>query len=75
VEITLAQTAALTGGSILCGSPEALLTGFAGLREASAGDLSFFANERYINDLRRTRASAVLVPEGFPATKESGNID
>jgi len=71
VEITLAQTAALTGGSILCGSPEALLTGFAGLREASAGDLSFFANERYINDLRRTRASAVLVPEGFPAPTDS----
>src|SRR5205085_732820 len=38
---------------------------FGGLRESGAGDLSFYANERYLNDVRRTKASAVLVPEGF----------
>jgi UDP-3-O-[3-hydroxymyristoyl] glucosamine N-acyltransferase len=65
VEITLDQLAALTQGVILNGDPQLRLTGFGGLRESGAGDLSFFANERYLNDLRRTTASAVLVPEGF----------
>ena len=72
MELTLAEVAALTGGRILTGDPEALLSGFAGLREASAGDLSFFANERYVNDLRQTRAGAVLVPEGTSVVPESG---
>ena len=67
MEITLEQLAALTQGVILRGDPQALLTGIAALREASAGDLSFYGNERYLNDLRRTRAGAVLVPEGTGA--------
>ena len=68
MEITLAQLAALTQGTILSGDAETKLTGFGGLREAGAGDLSFFGNERYLNDLRRTGASAVLVPAGFSET-------
>jgi UDP-3-O-[3-hydroxymyristoyl] glucosamine N-acyltransferase len=65
VEITLEQLAALTRGTILSGDPQLLLTGFGGLRESGRGDLSFYANDRYLNDLRRTGASAVLVPDGF----------
>ena len=65
MEITLEQLAALSQGVIVSGDPGLKLTGFAGLREASPGDLSFFANERYINDVRRTKASALLVPESF----------
>ncbi len=68
MEITLEQLAALTQGAILSGDPQLKLTGFAGLRESGAGDLSFFANERYLNDVRRTRASAILVPQGFSET-------
>ena len=68
MEITLEQLAALTQGTILSGEPQTKLTGFAGLRESAGGDLSFFANERYLNDVRRTRASAVLVPQGFSET-------
>lgn len=62
MEITLAQLAGLTGGDILCGDPGLLLTGFAGLREATPGDLTFCAGERHIPDLKRSRAGAVLVP-------------
>jgi UDP-3-O-[3-hydroxymyristoyl] glucosamine N-acyltransferase len=64
VEISLAQLAALTGG---VPNPDAglILTGFAALKDARAGDFSFFGNERYLPDLRRTKASAVLVPLGF----------
>ena len=68
MEITLEQLAALTQGAVLSGEPQVKLTGFAGLRESGAGDLSFYANERYLNDLRRTGASAVLVPQGFAET-------
>jgi len=65
VEITLEQLASLTQGTILCGDARMKLTGFGGLRESGTGDLSFFGNERYLNDLRRTKASAALVPSVF----------
>ena len=64
MEITLEQLAAMAQGVILRGEPRMLLTGIAALREAGPGDLSFYGNERYINDLRRTRSGAVLVPQG-----------
>ena len=65
MEITLEQLAALTQGTILSGEGQLKLTGFGGLRESGRGDLSFYGNERYLNDLRRTAASAVLVTAGF----------
>jgi UDP-3-O-[3-hydroxymyristoyl] glucosamine N-acyltransferase len=65
VEITLEQLAALTQGTILSGEKQLKLTGFGGLRESGIGDLSFYGNERYLNDLRRTKASAVIVTPGF----------
>src|SRR5436190_96740 len=42
-----------------------MLTGFGGLRECGPGDLSFCGSERFLNDLRKTRASAALVTAGF----------
>lgn len=57
----LADTAEILPGV----HPLPVLTGFAALADASPGDLSFFGNERYLPDLRRTKASAVLVPAGF----------
>lgn len=72
MEITLEQLAALTQGTLLCGEPQQRLTGFGGLRESGSGDLSFYANDRYINDLRRTKAGAVLVPADFVPTTLTG---
>lgn len=66
MRLTLAQIAALCGGRILQGDPELTLEGFAGLREAKRGDLSFFGSERYLPDLKRTAASAILVPDALP---------
>lgn len=68
MELSLAQLAALTGGTILNGDPATLIRGFAGLREAGPGDLCFFANERYLQDLRTVNAAAVLVPDILPAS-------
>ena len=39
------------------------ISGLASLREASTGDLSFYADERYREELAETRAGAILVRE------------
>ena len=41
------------------------ISGVASLADANPGDLSFFGNPKYIGALRKSRATAVLVPEGF----------
>lgn len=68
MEITLGQLATLAGGVPDGADPNLRLTGFAALKEAGPGDFSFFGNERYLPDLRRTHASAVLVPAAFAET-------
>ena len=61
---TLQELAARTGGE-LSGDPAQVITGAASLPEATAGEISFFANPKYMPLLRRTRASAVFVPSDF----------
>lgn len=41
------------------------ISGVASLADANPGDLSFFGNPKYLLALRKSRASAVLVPESF----------
>ncbi len=41
------------------------ITGFASLRDARAGDLSFLSHTRYRRQLAETRASFVLLPPGW----------
>lgn len=47
------------------GDPALRITGAASLAEATAGEISFFANRKYVGLLRKTRASAVFVPTDF----------
>ena len=49
----------------LVGDPKLTITGAASLAEASSGEISFFANRKYIGLLRKTRASAVFVSLDF----------
>ncbi len=65
MKISLIDLAALVGGTVLCGDPAGQITGFASLKEAIAGDLSFFHDSRYNERLVNTKASAVLVPLGW----------
>ena len=65
MKIALFDLATLVGGTILCGDPAGQITGFASLKEAIAGDLSFFHDPRYNERLVNTHASAVLVPLGW----------
>src|SRR5437667_12487401 len=54
----------MSGGELI-GDPKLNITGAASLAEASSGEISFFANRKYIGLLRKTRASAVFVPPDF----------
>ena len=49
----------------LVGGPALKIIGAASLAEATAGEISFFANRKYAAALRKTRASAVFVPSDF----------
>ncbi|WP_338287623.1 UDP-3-O-(3-hydroxymyristoyl)glucosamine N-acyltransferase [Luteolibacter sp. LG18] len=51
--------------TLLSGSDASIIQGFASLREAGPGDLSFFNDARYKPLLHTTRATAVLVPPGM----------
>jgi UDP-3-O-[3-hydroxymyristoyl] glucosamine N-acyltransferase len=56
--------ASMSGGELI-GDPKLKITGAASLAEATSGEISFFANRKYIGLLRKTRASAIFVPPDF----------
>jgi UDP-3-O-[3-hydroxymyristoyl] glucosamine N-acyltransferase len=64
VAFTLQELAAMSGGE-LAGDPALKITGAASLVEATTGEISFFANRKYVGLLRKTCASAVFVPSDF----------
>jgi len=61
---TLQELATLSGAELI-GDPKLQITGAASLGEATLGEISFFANRKYIGLLRKTRASAIFVPPDF----------
>src|SRR6266545_3411735 len=64
VTFTLQELATMSGGE-LAGDPALKITGAASLAEATAGEISFFSNRKYLGLLRKTRASAIFVPPDF----------
>src|SRR6266576_419606 len=54
----------MSGGELV-GDPTLKITSAASLVEATTGEVSFFANRKYVGLLRKTRASAVFVPPDF----------
>jgi len=64
VEITLGELAKLVGGGVV-GDPRTVIRGVAGIDEAAGGDITFLVNPRYIPSLKKSRASATVVREGF----------
>jgi len=63
----LAEIASLLGATLENGDPETVITGVAGIEEASAGHITFVANPKYAAAAKTTAASAVIVSEDFPA--------
>ena len=71
--LTLQEVAKLSGGE-LRGDPAIEITGAASLAEATASEISFFANPKYAGQLRKTRAAAIFVPLDFEGQTESTQI-
>jgi len=68
LQISISELAALVDGTPIdpVGEFSSLqVSGFASLTEGRSGDLSFFNNDRYLDDLKSTEASAVLVAQDF----------
>ena len=63
--MTLREVAVRTGGWVSPENVDLEITGVASLADANPGDLSFFGNPKYLSGLRKSRATAVLVPHGF----------
>jgi len=68
------QELATTSGGELIGDPSLQITGAASLVEATAGEISFFGNRKYIGLLRKTRASAIFVPPDFAEPINAAHI-
>jgi UDP-3-O-[3-hydroxymyristoyl] glucosamine N-acyltransferase len=70
---TLEQLAKLTGAELI-GDPTLKITGAASLGEATSGEISFFANRKYFGLLRKTRASAIFVPQDFAESTDAAQV-
>jgi UDP-3-O-[3-hydroxymyristoyl] glucosamine N-acyltransferase len=73
VTFTLKELAAMCGGELI-GDPKLEIAGAASLGEAISGEISFFADRKYIGLLRKTRASAVFVPPDFAETLAAAQV-
>jgi UDP-3-O-[3-hydroxymyristoyl] glucosamine N-acyltransferase len=73
MSLTVAEIAAKLGGSF-DGDGSARIEGVAGLRDAIPGLISFLANPRYEAEVATTKASAVLVGEGWSGSASAAVI-
>ena len=71
--LTVADIATDAGGELI-GDPTRKITGAASLIEAAQGEISFFADRKYIGLLRKTRASALFVPPDFAEAVNAAQI-
>src|SRR5881398_3431160 len=70
---TLQQLVKTSGGELV-GDPSLQITGAASLGEATPGEISFYANRKYVGLLRKTRASAVFVPPNFAEPIDAAQV-
>jgi UDP-3-O-[3-hydroxymyristoyl] glucosamine N-acyltransferase len=71
--LTLPEILAISGGELLSGTLQTGISGVAALPDAGPGELSFFANPKYLGALRLSHAGVVLVPAGFQPREETGS--
>jgi UDP-3-O-[3-hydroxymyristoyl] glucosamine N-acyltransferase len=65
VNITLAELAALTGGTLDNADPAKVVSGAAAVDEAGGDQVTFFGNARYLPALKQSAAAAAFVPQNF----------
>ncbi|MBU2251540.1 MAG: UDP-3-O-(3-hydroxymyristoyl)glucosamine N-acyltransferase, partial [Candidatus Omnitrophica bacterium] len=69
MRFTLRQIADLVNGE-LTGSPDLVITGISGIKEAKEGDITFLANSKYVSLIQDTEASAVITSREPLSTKK-----
>jgi UDP-3-O-[3-hydroxymyristoyl] glucosamine N-acyltransferase len=74
VTFTLQEVAALSGGELRGGDPSQEISGAASLSEAVPGEVTFYCDPRYLERLRKTRASAIFVPLDFSEQTAAAQI-
>ncbi|MGA9579783.1 MAG: UDP-3-O-(3-hydroxymyristoyl)glucosamine N-acyltransferase [Terrimicrobiaceae bacterium] len=70
----LREAAERVGGWVAPENYEKAVLGVASLDDAENGDISFYGNPRYLKALRKSRATAVLVPHGFAEEVQPARI-
>ena len=63
--MNLRELAERVNAQLPAGTDNIEISGLASLDDANPGDLAFFGNPKYIGSLRKSRATAVLVPLSF----------
>ncbi len=63
----LSAIASALGATLDNGDSDLDITGVAGIEEASAGQITFIANPKYVAAAKTTAASAIIVGHDFPA--------
>ena len=67
MKITATELASLVGG-VVEGNGSVLISNYAKIEEAKAGDLSFISNPKYNHYIHTTNASVVLISNDFSET-------
>lgn len=67
---TLQDIAQFVKGEIV-GDKNLVITGICGIKDAQVGDLSFVANSKYASLTEKTKASALIVPQGVSVPGKS----
>ncbi len=70
MKITLAEIAKIVDGKVV-GDESLTVTGLSGIQEAEEGQLTFIADKKFTTYLKDTKASAVIVPQGFALDDKS----
>lgn len=63
--MTLREVAERVGGWVAPENYDKQILGVASLADANEGDIAFYGNPKYLKVLRKSHATAVLVPHGF----------
>ena len=66
-EISLGKVLSITGGISHFPNLQTTFSGVQSIKNAGEDDICFFDNNRYLNDLTKTKAKGIIVPIGFKA--------
>lgn len=62
VKKSLKELAQVVGGQVV-GDDSIIITGISGIKEAKPGEITFVSNPKYLKEIYKTDASAIIVPE------------